>query len=33
MQFPAASEMLLAAIAFGTAVIVEIGLFVVLGMI
>jgi hypothetical protein len=33
MQFPAASEMLLAAIAFGTAVIVEIGIFVVLGMI
>ena len=33
MQFPAASEMLLAAIAFCTAMIVEIGIFVVLGMI
>jgi hypothetical protein len=33
MQFPAASEMLLAAAAFGAAVMVEIGVFVLLGMI
>jgi hypothetical protein len=33
MQFPAASEMLFAAAAFGTAVMVEIGIFVLLGMI
>ena len=33
MQFPATSEMFLAAIAFCTAMIAEIGLFVVLGLI
>jgi hypothetical protein len=33
MQLPATSEMLLAVLAFCTATIVEIGIFVVLGMI
>jgi hypothetical protein len=33
MQFPTTSEMFLAAIAFCTAMIAEIGIFVVLGMI
>jgi hypothetical protein len=33
MQFPATSEMLFAAAAFGTAITLEIGVFVLLGMI